>query len=119
MKMQFETRKDCLFVTLEGEFVFDEVVHFESFIKKNLGKSKNIAIDMKSLGFMDSSGMGSLVKLLNYLKQKGGAFYLYNIKAEVLKILEIADLLSFFKIVKESEVNSKFAESFDDIMKRL
>jgi anti-sigma B factor antagonist len=119
MKISKENKKDCLIVKLDGEFVFDEVNKFENFIKQNIGKNHNIAINCRGLTFLDSSGMGSLVKLLNIAKQKSGSLYLYNLNSEVLKIIEVADLLSFFKIVKESEINTMFNEDVDDIMRRL
>ncbi len=119
MEISKENKKDCLVVRVDGEFVFDEVSKFETFIKKNIGKSRNVAIDCKKLTFLDSSGMGSMVKLLNVLKQKSGALYLFNIREDVMKIVEVADLVSFFKIVKESEINAKFNEDMDDIMRRL
>lgn len=119
MQISKENKKDCLILKISGEFVFDEVGTFENFVKLNLGKSKNIAVDLKGLVFLDSSGMGSLVKLLNLIKQKSGSFYLFNVSQDVLKILEVADLLSFFKIVKESEINVIFSDNVDDIMKRL
>ena len=119
LKIAQESRKDCLILKLQGELIFDEVSHFEAFVKQNFGKSRNIAIDMKGLLFLDSSGMGSLVKLLNLTKQKSGGFFIYNIQDEVMKIIEVADLLSFFKIVKESEILTMFDDSMDNLMRRL
>ena len=113
-----EDRRDCLVVKLDGEFIFDEVAKFENFVKANRGKNHNIAIDMKKLVFLDSSGMGSLVKLLNFTRQISGGFYLYNVPEEVRKIFEVADLISFFNIVTESEFKAKFKTSLDDIMRR-
>lgn len=119
LNIEKELRKDCLIVKLSGEFVFDEVNNFENFIKKNLGKNRNIAINMRGLTFLDSSGMGSLVKLLNLMKQKSGNFFIYNVSEDILRIIEVADLLSFFKIVKESEILSNYSDNIDDIMRRL
>jgi anti-sigma B factor antagonist len=119
MTIEKDNLKDCLIVRLKGEFIFDEVNKFESFVKQNIGKNKNIAVDMLGLQFLDSSGMGSLVKLLNLIKQKSGQFYLVNVNEEIMKIIEVADLLSFFKIVTPSELNTTFSEDVDDIMRRL
>jgi len=114
-----EERKDCLVVKMEGEFVFDEVPKFENFVTTHKGKNNNIAIDLKKVVFLDSSGMGSLVKMLNYMKQKSGGFYLINVSNDILKIFEIADLITFFKVLSESEFKSLFRANLDDIMKKL
>ncbi len=119
MEITKEIKNDCLVVRPDGEFVFDEVAKFEAFVKQNIGKNKNVAIDCKKLTFLDSSGMGSMVKLLNMVKQKAGTLYLFNLNEDVRKIIEVADLISFFKIIKESEINSMFVEDVDDIMRRL
>ena len=59
---------------------------------------KSLVIDMKSINYMDSSGIGALVAGQKKIKTKGGKFALLNVKEEVFNILRLATLDQFFTI---------------------
>ena len=58
----------------------------------------SLIVDMKSIDYMDSSGIGALVAGQKKIKTKGGSFALLNMKEDVLNILKLATLDQFFKI---------------------
>lgn len=69
------------------------------------GSSPSVAIDMKNVNYMDSSGIGALVAGQKKMKALGGKFYLMNISDDVLNILKLATLDKFFTILDdESEL---------------
>ena len=64
---------------------------------------KSMIIDMKSINYMDSSGIGALVAGQKKIKTRGGSFALLNMKEDVLNILRLATLDQFFKIYENEE----------------
>ncbi len=62
---------------------------------------KSLIIDMQSIDYMDSSGIGALVAGHKKIKTKGGRFALLNVKEDVLNILKLATLDQFFKIYSD------------------
>ena len=64
---------------------------------------KSMIIDMSSINYMDSSGIGALVAGQKKIKTRGGSFALLNMKEDVLNILKLATLDQFFKIYENEE----------------
>jgi anti-sigma B factor antagonist len=78
-----------------------------SFFKKELFKiidkeNTRVAVDLKDVSYMDSSGIGALVAGHKKLKNKGGTFVIYNINDDILNIVKLATLDRFFNI-KDTE----------------
>ena len=63
-----------------------------------------LVLDMQSINYMDSSGVGALVAGHKKLKGVDGTFVLLNIKEDILNILRLATLDQFFTIC-DSEDN--------------
>jgi anti-anti-sigma factor len=96
-------------IRLEGRFNIEEIVHFESEIKGIINnKVKSIAINLSSLKYIDSSGIGSLIKSANLSKNENVGLYLVDMSPEILNIFKLAYLDKFFTIIKTSELNSRF-----------
>ncbi len=68
---------------------------FDSEVDKG---AKFIAIDMKNLTYIDSSGIGSFIGLMSRLKGVGGQIYLVNMSSDIEKIFSMTKLLAFFKV---------------------
>ncbi len=61
----------------------------------------SLIIDMGSVSYMDSSGIGALVAGQKKIKTKGGSFALLKMKEDVLNVLKLATLDQFFTIYEE------------------
>ncbi|MCP4131393.1 MAG: STAS domain-containing protein [bacterium] len=67
------------------------------------GKHSSVAVDMKNVNYMDSSGIGALVAGQKKMKAHNGKFALINIHEDVLNILKLATLDKFFKIYESED----------------
>jgi anti-anti-sigma factor len=58
---------------------------------------KNLQIDLANVTFLDSSGLGFLVKALRLVKKReGGALELLNPSANVVNVIKLANLEAMF-----------------------
>lgn len=62
------------------------------------GEVDSLIIDMSSVNYIDSSGVGALVAAQKKMKTQGGKFGLLGLTEDVLNILKLATLDQFFKI---------------------
>jgi len=71
-----------------------------------------VAIDMKELTYIDSSGIGSFIGLMTKLKGMGGQVVLMNMNEDIKRIFAMTKLLAFFKVFNtEEEFNQSVDES--------
>ena len=70
---------------------------FESLERKNI---KELFIDMKSVGQIDSSGVGILVVCLRKTNEKSGKLRLMFPREEVKRILQLVNIYSYFDIIE-------------------
>ena len=61
-------------------------------------KTFNVALDMGSIDFMDSMGIGTLITLRNKLMKEKGCIAMFNINDRVKKIIDIAALHKVFDL---------------------
>ena len=62
------------------------------------GGSQLVAIDLRGVSFMDSTGLGSLVAGLKRMRERDGALALVSARDPVLKVLEITGLDKVFAV---------------------
>lgn len=95
------------FNEIEDKWIFypegDIDIYNSSTLKKEVmdayeEKKKDIVIDGKKLDYMDSTGLGALMYILNKLKDSENKVYLDNIKPNIKKILNITELDKLFII---------------------
>jgi anti-sigma B factor antagonist len=61
---------------------------------------KDIDFDCAGLGFVDSSGLGTLISLQKLAVERGGKFRLLAPGAQVLQVLELTRMHRVFEIVQ-------------------
>lgn len=71
---------------------------FEELLKEN----KDILIDMENVKFIDSTGLGTLVKLYKEQKQKEKIVKIINTKGNVRKIFNITCMEEMFNLGGEN-----------------
>jgi anti-sigma B factor antagonist len=99
-------------VSLEG----DSSAQFKEKIRGLIGEGrKSLVIDMGRVGFIDSSGLGSLISALKVLRANGGDLKLANIGEQVYSVLEITRLLRVFDTFESSEMALAAIESFESL----
>ena len=101
MNISFEEMSDNSFwVYLEGEMDVYNISKITQQIQNKFAKLKNekVVFDMSKLNYIDSSGIGVLVKLYKHLKDKDKKMQIYRPTENVLKLIKMTKLDKIIEI---------------------
>jgi anti-anti-sigma factor len=100
MELKFKDVDEITIVKLDAQELNHVVSHdFQRQIAPLFDEKKfNLALDMGSVDFMDSMGIGTLITLRNKLMKEKGTIAMFNLSARVKKIIDIAALHKIFSI---------------------
>jgi anti-sigma B factor antagonist len=99
VRLRTETRRvgDLVIVTCGGRLVADpQLESFRDQIKNVLSQSRDVVLDFSKMTFIDSSGLGALVRLLASARSAGGDIKLCNVPPHIRQVLRITNLTSLF-----------------------
>jgi anti-sigma B factor antagonist len=77
---------------------FNNVKDFKQEIHPLLGNQKLVLLDMQSLKFVDSSGLGALLSVLRTVNDGGGELKLYEMTKPVRALFELVRMHRIFAI---------------------
>src|SRR5262245_57908212 len=99
LKIHRRKERNVWVLSLEGRLDAEQVAEFKKTLSAFLKEeAPHIVLDLKSLVFIDSTGLGSLISFLRRLEEKGGSLSLIHLNKEVESILEITRLVRVFKV---------------------
>ena len=114
MELKLNKRGSIKLIEIYGKFDIESTEEFEKAYNKQLeSKPAIVAIDMSKLDYIDSSGIGSLIKCLNALKNNNGKLVLVGMKPTILNVFKLAKLDMFFQILTSAEFLSKYPDDDD------
>ncbi len=92
-----ENKGDDLTINIEGFFDCTEITEYDKFIEKDLNnyQYKKLIVDLKSLEFIDSMGMGRLIILKKKMTKESKAMEIKNVSDEIKSIFKIAELSEY------------------------
>lgn len=87
-------------LTLNGDLVIGEAEStFKKTVTRLLEEGKvYLLVDLKGVGFLDSSGLGALVRALTNSQKEGGQTKLVHAGPQIRKLLEMTKLDSVFEL---------------------
>lgn len=90
---------DPLVLKVVGDSLETEnVASFRTAIAPILERSKRIVLDMSTITFMDSTGLGSMLSCLRTVKAKDGSIKLADLTPEVRQLFEMVLMDRVFEI---------------------
>jgi anti-sigma B factor antagonist len=105
--MELTTREEgrVTILTVHGDLVIGEP---ESTFKRTVTRlledgSVNLLVDLERVRFLDSSGLGALVRALTNSQKEGGQTKLLHAGPQVRKLLEMTKLDSVFELHDDLE----------------
>jgi anti-sigma B factor antagonist len=105
--MHLTTRDDgrVTILTVSGDLVIgDPESAFKKTVTGLLEEGKvYFLVDLKDVGFLDSSGLGALVRALTTSQREGGQTKLLHAGPQVRKLLEMTKLDSVFELHDDLE----------------
>jgi len=91
-------------VDVEGDIDLSRSTRFQQSLLEVMDRQpERIVVNLTDVGYMDSSGVASLVKLLSRARRQGVTLRLSGLRARVRSIFEITRLDSVFEICATEE----------------
>src|SRR5277367_2360531 len=106
MQLRLESRPvgDVLIIQCHGRIVAgNEVFTLHSQVGDSFDKYGDVVLQLDQVEFVDSSGLGALVRLMQAGRAKGGDLKLCGVPPKVRKTLEMTSLLSQFETYESVE----------------
>jgi len=106
MQSRLESRPvgDVLIVQCQGRIVAGkEVFTLHYYVGDSFVKYPDVVLQLDQVEFVDSSGLGALVRLMQSARSKGGDLKLSGVPPKIRKTLEMTNLLSQFETYESVE----------------
>ena len=100
MPLRMESRPvgEVLVVQCQGRIVAGkEVFALHAYVGDSFAKYVDIVMQLDQVEFIDSSGLGAIVRLMHTARSKGGDLKLSGVSPTVRKVLEMTRLLALFE----------------------
>ena len=95
---------DSRIVRCTGKLVATTTGVLQSEIRSLLPNAKRVVLDLTDLGYMDSSGLGSIIGLYVSAKSAGGKLEVINLSQRVRHLFSITNVLSLFEACGEQNI---------------
>lgn len=85
-------------VRAAGDLDIAAAEDFIEVVRVSLGRCPSVEIDLADITFLDSSGLGALVRLHKEAEAQGVSLHLSNVSAAADRLLRLTGLVDFFDI---------------------
>src|SRR6202162_1447838 len=106
MQLRLESRPlgEVLIIQCHGRIVAgNEVFTLHSQVGDSIDKHGDVVLQLDQVEFVDSSGLGALVRLMRAARSTGGDLKLSGVQRRILKMLQLTNLLSQFEVYDSHE----------------
>ena len=109
MKFTLKVVGDVCVLKLDGKFMAaGDSFFLREKIKNVLSMGiQKLLIDMDSVPYIDSTGVGFLVSSHTSITQEGGSLKLLKVKPKILEVFRLMNLLKVFEIFEDEETAMK------------
>lgn len=105
LTFEIERDGDSAVVKCHGRFVAGTTEELYQEVKHLLPQLKLVVIDLQDLTYVDSMGLGALVRLYSTAKQTGCEFKLLHLGKQLRNVLKMTNLLSVFGQAEDHGIN--------------
>jgi anti-sigma B factor antagonist len=96
-----ELEEDSAVVACHGRLVAGETDAFYHEVRQLVSDVNTVVVDLEKLTYIDSMGLGTLVRLRAAAKKSGCEFKLLHLGKQVRNLLTLTNLLTFFGQVED------------------
>ncbi len=108
MDIQVESRGDRRIVRITDKITFEHCSSFQSKLEPVLEQGvREVVIDFKNVPFMDSSGIGEVLRLFKLMRDRNGEVVLINPNRKLRNLFTMYRFEKFMKIREEVEAGSE------------
>jgi anti-sigma B factor antagonist len=105
LSFEIERDGDAAVVKCHGRLVQGTSEELYQGVKHLLPQTKVVVIDLAELIYVDSSGLGTLVRLYASSRQEGCEFKLLHLGKQLRNVLKVTNLLSVFGQAEDHGIN--------------
>lgn len=111
MEYHFETEGDVLKVSLSGRLVASCSEEFKETMLERLKDFKRVVINLQEMSHVDSSGLGALVSILQWMNTNSGVIKLCCLQPRPKIVFDITKVHRIFEIFNtEAEAMASFSK---------
>jgi anti-anti-sigma factor len=108
MEIQVESRGDRRIIRIKDKITFEHCPTLQSHLDPVLEPGvREIVIDFKDVPFMDSSGIGEILRLFKQLRDRNGDLVLINPNRKLRNLFTMYRFEKFMKIREEVEAGKE------------
>ena len=108
MDIQVESRGDKRIVRISGKITFEHCPALASQLDPVLEVGvREVVVDFKNVPFMDSSGIGEVLRLFKLMRDRGGSVVLINPNRKLLSLFSMYRFEKFMKVLEEVEAGKE------------
>lgn len=104
LTLDIERQGTTVIVRCHGQLVFGVCDVLYTNVSKVIPGSKRAILDLTDLSFMDSLGLGTLMRLYVHARAAGCTLELINIGKRIRDLLELTNILSVFTTIGEHDI---------------
>jgi anti-sigma B factor antagonist len=105
LTFEIEREGDKAVVKCHGRLVAGTTEELNQEVKSLLPQTKLIVVDLAELTYVDSTGLGALVRLHASARKVGCEFKLLHLGKQLRNVLKLTNLLSVFGQVEDQGIN--------------
>ncbi|MCS6985225.1 MAG: STAS domain-containing protein [Leptospiraceae bacterium] len=125
MEIKTRNRKAALEIIPIGKLDILKAEQFETDLQEKIRATteKVIGINLAKVEYIDSSGLGALIKVLKASQNAGKTLLLFGVSPKIQNIFQLARLEKFFTFTTPLDFNTKYPspedEEMDEFLKKL
>ncbi|MBN2443315.1 MAG: STAS domain-containing protein [Spirochaetales bacterium] len=98
------SQPDALILDLDGDFDLYSSNEFKKQIEELINQGNhNLLFNMEKVKYLDSTGIGVLIRIMLLLKPKEGKIRLFNVNEAPMKVLELTLLVQMLGVTDSEE----------------
>jgi anti-sigma B factor antagonist len=108
LSFEIERKDGVAFVHCHGRLISEVGGNFYTRMRQLMPEYKRLVLDLSDISYMDSMGLGTLVRLVVSSKSAGCSLELYKLGPRVKQLMGLTHLLGVFTIIGEQGVTLGF-----------
>ena len=108
LTLDIDRTGDVVTIKCHGKLISGVTDVLYSAVCRNLKGTKHMVLDLGDLAYMDSMGLGTLVRIYVSTRSAGCTLELMHLRKRVRELLSLTNMLSVFTIVGESNGMIRF-----------
>ena len=107
MDIQVESKGKRRIVQINGKVTFEYCPVFQGHLDAIMDEGvQEVVLDFKEVPFIDSSGIGEVLRLFKHMREVGGEVILVNPNKKLRDLFDIYRFAQFMKICGESDLDT-------------